>query len=159
MLNYAFLVLFDEWRARIGLALIENDVETAQNMSNAAQVVLQFAEKMLLKPRFDVNEFGDEEMEQVSDYVPAEQVQSTFDDRRHSDAVSSTRVDSPSMEPTRRNEDMRETQRSRATYDRPGKPITKMIIYKLEIFRFYISKFGWTQMAESFTGGDVLQIQ
>jgi hypothetical protein len=40
MLNYAFLVLFDEWRARIGLALIENDVETAQNMSNAAQVVL-----------------------------------------------------------------------------------------------------------------------
>jgi hypothetical protein len=40
------------------------------------------------------------------------------------------------MEPTRRNEDMREPQRSRATYDRPGKQTTKLIIYSCKFLDF-----------------------
>lgn len=105
-----------------GAAVVENDIEKAQDMCNAAQVVVRFAEKML-KAGFDVNDSKEEEFEQHGNYVADEQYQidEKLNDYRRSGSITPNRAESSrsSMEPNpkRRLEEVHEP------YYRPGKQL------------------------------------
>ncbi|KAI6190655.1 hypothetical protein M3Y97_00142200 [Aphelenchoides bicaudatus] len=60
-------LLFDEWRSRIGICVVENDILTAQTMCGVSSIVLQFAEQLL--KQFNTDSINRKQLEQAISYA------------------------------------------------------------------------------------------